>query len=125
MSGGLGKLHGKTGVEHVRRRHALVDEARIGADMLGQVGEEGDDVVLGLGLDLVDPRHLEGAPVAHRLGRLLWNHAQLGQGVASVGLDLQPDAELVLGLPDGGHFGAAVTWDHRGLIDGVGAGGKR
>ena len=28
----------------------------IGADDVGQVGQEGDDVVLGLALDLVDPR---------------------------------------------------------------------
>ena len=34
-------------------------EARLGADDFRQVGEEGDDVVLGLALDLVDPRHVE------------------------------------------------------------------
>ena len=46
-----------------------MDEARLGPDMLGEVGEEGDDVVLGLALDLVDARDLELAALAHRLGR--------------------------------------------------------
>ena len=36
-------------------------EARIRADEFGEVGEEGDDVVLDLALDLVDPRDVEGA----------------------------------------------------------------
>ena len=47
-------LHRKAGVEHVGGRHALVHEARGRADMLGEVGQERDDVVLGLALDLVD-----------------------------------------------------------------------
>ena len=38
--GGLGQLHRKAGVEHVARRHPLVHEARLGPDMLGEVGQE-------------------------------------------------------------------------------------
>ena len=34
-------------------------EARLGADNFRQMGQEGDDVVLGLALDLVDPRDVE------------------------------------------------------------------
>ena len=58
--GGAHELHGEAGVEHVGRGHALVHEARLGADDLGEMGEEGDDVVLGLALDLVDARDVEG-----------------------------------------------------------------
>ena len=57
--GGAHELHVEAGVEHVGRRHALVHEARFRADDLGEMGEEGDDVVLGLALDLVDPRDVE------------------------------------------------------------------
>ena len=57
--GRLRQLHREAGVEHVRRGHALVDEARLRPDMLGEVGQEGDDVVLGLALDLVDALDLE------------------------------------------------------------------
>src|SRR3546814_18270120 len=45
------QLHREAGVEHVRTRHPLMHEARGFADMLGDVGEEGDDVVLHLDLD--------------------------------------------------------------------------
>lgn len=38
-----------------------MDEAGLGADMLGEVGEKRDDVVLDLALDGVDPFDLEGA----------------------------------------------------------------
>ena len=57
--GGARKLHGEAGVEHVRARHALMHEARVRADELGEVGQEGDDVVLGHPLDLVDARDVE------------------------------------------------------------------
>ena len=57
--GGAHELDVETGVEHVRRGHALVDEARLGADVLGEMGQEGDHVVLGDGLDLVDAGDVE------------------------------------------------------------------
>ena len=63
--GGARELHGEAGVEHVGRRHALMHEARLRADDLGEVREERDHVVLGLALDRVDARDVEGrAPCA-------------------------------------------------------------
>ena len=112
--GGLGELDGEAGVEHVGRRHALVDEARLRPDVLGEAGQEGDDVVLGLALDLVDAGDVEGALLAHDPGGLLRDHAELGLGLAGERLDLEPDAELVLGLPDGGHLGTGIAGDHAG-----------
>ena len=58
--GGALELHVEAGVEDVRRGHALVDEARLRADDLRQVGQERDDVVLHLALDVVDPLDVEG-----------------------------------------------------------------
>ena len=57
--GGPHQLHAEAGVEHVRRGHALVHEARLGPDDLGEMGEKRDDVVLDLALDLVDARDVE------------------------------------------------------------------
>ena len=57
--GGAHQLHVEAGVEHVRRGHALMHEARLRPDDLGQMRQEGDDVVLDLALDLVDPRDVE------------------------------------------------------------------
>ncbi len=67
--GGAHELHVEAGVEHVRRGHALVHEARLGADDLGEMRQEGDDVVLGLALDLVDARDVEGGVLALRPDR--------------------------------------------------------
>ena len=57
--GSAHELHAEAGVEHVGGGHALVHEARLGADDLGQMRQEGDDVVLGLLLDGVDARDVE------------------------------------------------------------------
>ena len=52
--GGLGELDGEAGVQHVAAGHALVHEAAVRPDRLGEPGQEGDDVVPGLALDRVD-----------------------------------------------------------------------
>src|SRR3546814_8058836 len=91
-------------LQHVGGGYALVHEARLRPHVLGEVGEEGDDVVPGLALDLVDALDLEGAALPHRLGRLLGDDAELGLRVAGMRLDLEPAAEPVLRLPDGGHL---------------------
>ncbi len=119
--GGLGELHRQAGVEHVARGHPLVDEARLRPDMLGQVGQKGDDVVMRLALDLVDARDLEGAALAHRPGRALRDDAELGLRLAGQRLDLEPDAKAVLGRPDRRHLRPAVTRDHAGIASAVSA----
>ena len=113
--GGAHELHVEAGVEHVGRGHALVHEARLRADDLGQMGEEGDDVVLDLALDRVDALDVEGGVLAlgpDRRRRLLRDDAELGHGVGGMRLDLEPDAEARLRLPDRGHLGAGVARDH-------------
>ena len=113
--GGAHELHVEAGVEHVGRRHALVDEARLRPDDLGEVGEEGDDVVLDLALDLVDPRDVEHGVLAlgpERGRGLLRDDAERGQRIGGVGLDLEPDPEARLRVPDRGHLRAGVAGDH-------------
>ena len=65
--GRAAELHREAGVEDVGRGHALVQEARLRADDLGDVGQEGDDVVLHLALDLVDALDVERAALPQRL----------------------------------------------------------
>src|SRR5690606_18938402 len=60
---GTRELDREAGIKHVRGGHALVHEPRLGADMLAEAGQEGDDVVLRLALDLVDARNVEAAPL--------------------------------------------------------------
>src|SRR5688500_7958490 len=89
-------------------------EARLGADDLGEVGQEGDNVVLDLALDGIDPRDVErrAAALLPELGRRLpWDDAQLRHRVESVRLDFEPDSELRLRRPDAGHLRTAVARD--------------
>ncbi len=77
------QLHVEAGVQDVGRGEAHVHEAGLGADVLGEMGEEGDDVVLHLALDGVDARRVElglGALVPDDLGGLLGDEAQFGHG---------------------------------------------
>ena len=70
-------------------------EPRLRSDELGEMREEGDDVVLDLALDRVDPRDVELGGIAlcpDRLRRILGDHAELGHGIGGMGLDLEPDA---------------------------------
>ena len=113
--GGAHQLHVEAGVEHVGGGHALMDEARLGAHDLGEVGEKGDHVVLDLALDRIDPRNVEGgvlALVPDFLGGGLRNDPELGERVGRMRLDLEPDAVAHLRVPDRSHFGPCVAWNH-------------
>ena len=90
-------------------------ETRLGSHDLGEMREESDDVVLDLALDRIDARDVESgvlALVPDLLGGGLRNDAEVGHGVGRVRLDLEPDAEARLRVPDRGHFGPSVAWDH-------------
>ena len=114
--GGAHELHIEAGVEHVGRRHPGMHKARLGTDDLGEMREEGDDVVLDLALDGVDARHVEGrvpAFVPDFLGGRLRDDPELRHGVGGMRLDLEPDAEARLRLPQRSHLGTGVARDHR------------
>ena len=90
-------------------------EARIGTDEFGEVGEEGDDVVLDLALDLVDPRDVELGVLAlglDGLGGLLRDDAEFGLGIRGMGLDFEPDAKASVWRPDRHHLGSGIAWNH-------------
>jgi hypothetical protein len=92
-----------------------MDEARILADELGEMGEEGDDVVLRHLFDLVDARDVEfrfGSLLPDRAGGFCRDHAKLGHRLAGISLDLEPDAKARLRRPDGDHVGTGIAGDH-------------
>ena len=114
--GAARELDREAGVEHVGGGEACMHVARLGADDLGQMGEERDDVVLDLALDRVDARDVELgvlALVPDFLGGFLGHQTELGHGVGGVRLDLEPDAEARFRLPDFCRLGAAVARDHQ------------
>ncbi len=104
---------GEPGVEHVRRGHAVVDPARGRADLLVDVGQEGDHVVVGGPLQLQRALHREAgasASIAARSSAGITPSAAHARHTAS-STSSQP---LELGLlgPERRHRGAGVTRDH-------------
>src|SRR5437867_12372649 len=91
-------------------------------DMLGQIGQEGDRLVLHPALDLADPPDLEPTALAHRLGDALRDDSEFLLRLAGVGLDVELDAEIVVGLPDRRHLRPAVARDHAGIASSTAAG---
>ena len=88
----------------------------VGVDVGAHVGQEGDDVVVGHGLDGVDLLLVEGGVLADPGGLLLRDSAlaDLGVGLAGQDLDLLPDDVLVLQREDVAHLRAGVAIDHAG-----------
>src|SRR3954469_266629 len=85
--------------------------------------KECDDIMFDFALDLVDARDVEGRVARlfpDRVGRVLRDDAELGHRIRGVRLDLEPDAETRLGVPDGDHLGAGVARNHgKGPVSGV------
>ena len=70
-------------------------EARVGPDDLGEMGQEGDDVMLDLALDLVDARDVEGGVLPFSqivLAASFGITPSSAMRVGGMGLDLEPDA---------------------------------
>ena len=119
---GLRDLIGKRGIAQVGARHAVVHPAgrlgvslgNLGVDVGTHVREEGNDVVVGDCLNLVDFLLVEGGMLGNP-SRLFLGDADLAQlslGLASRDLNFLPNGILVLKLPDGSHFRAGVAIDH-------------
>ena len=107
-----GELYGKRGIEHIGAGHALMQKPRLGADMLGDGGQEGDDVMLGGALDFIDAGHVEAAFFPDGFGGFFRNHFEFGQRVAGMRLDVEPDFIPGVIGPDIGHFGAGIARYH-------------
>jgi len=100
--GSAGQLHVEAGIEHVGGGHALMHEARLGADDFRQMGQEGDDVVLGLALDFVDALDVEGGVPGlgpDRLRGRFRNDAEFRQRIRRMRLDLEPYLEIASAPP--------------------------
>ena len=110
--GSLGQLHRQAGIQNVRGGHALVDEARLGADVFGNRGQERDHIVLYLGLDDIDTGDIEITLGTDDRHDVLRDDTQLSLGLAGQRLDLQPDLKPVFCSPYLGHFRAGIAFYH-------------
>ena len=120
--GGLDELVAERRVAQVGGGHAKVDPAGglglalgdLRVDVGAHVGEEGDDVVVGHGLDGVDLLLVELCVSADPGGLLAGDAdlAHLGVRLAGQNLDLLPDGVLVLQREDVAHLGTGVAINH-------------
>ena len=119
---GLGDLVAQRGIPEVGARHSVVHPAawlglalgNVSIDVVRHDGREGDDVVVGHLLDLVDLIYGEAGMGANPRGLVGGDTAlaQLGLCFAGEDLDFLPNVELVLERPDVAHLGQRVALDH-------------
>ena len=96
-----------------------MDEARLRPHDFCEMGEEGDDIMLGDGFDLIDAGSVEYRILAFgpdRFGGGLRDDAEFGHAVRRMGFDFKPDFVAGFRGPDLGHFRTAVAGDHGAAI---------
>ncbi len=114
-TGSARQLHRQASVQNIRRRHTLMDKARLRPDDLRQMGKKSDHIVLDGALDLVDPGDVESSVATlfpYDLGGGFRDDAEGGLSVGGVSLDLEPDAEFRLGRPQIDHLFSGVARYH-------------
>ena len=109
--GGLFDLQRLGGVDHVVGSETVVQPTGFRADLFRHGGGEGDDVVLDLGLDLLNAGDVDISVGANGPRGRVGHDAGLGQDLGGGGFDLQPHAVLVFFTPDPAHGRAGVTSD--------------
>ena len=112
---GLLDLQRQGGVEHVAAGHAVVHVLAGVADVLGDVGEEGDDVVVGRLLDLVDAGDVERGLLLDLADGVVGDPAELVPGLHGGDLHVEPGLHPGLVGPDRAHLRERVALDHRCL----------
>ena len=110
---GAFQLQSHARIQHVAAGHAHMNVAPGIPHVLVDVGEEGNNVVAHLGLDLEDAFHLEAGLGFDRVERHLGHAAEAAVGFRGGDLHIQPALELRLFTPDGPHLGEGVTLNHR------------
>src|SRR5258705_5943506 len=110
-------LHGEGRVHDVAAGQAEVEPAAGRcADVFGDVGSEGDNVVIEGAFEFLASVHVESGPGLH-LREVFFGHQALSaERLAGKQFDLQPDFELALVAPDFPHRGARVTLNHSGKV---------
>ncbi len=108
----LYELHVETCVKYIGRGHACVYKPRFRSDDFGQMGQESDDVMLDLCLDLIDPSDVELCGIAFFpdfLCGFFRNGAELRHCVRRVSFNLEPNPEFCFRRPDRGHFRTGIA----------------
>ena len=108
------QLNVQAGVENVGGCHALMDEACLRPDDLGEICQKSDNVVLDLTLDGIDPLGSNWTePALSHKARAADRGTMPNSAMASVACaSISNQMRAGLGRPDGRHFGPGVARDH-------------
>src|SRR5262249_52798350 len=68
--------------------------------------------MLNFALNLIDAGDVKAAALPHRVGCMFRDKPEFSHSLGGIGLDLEPDAKLRLGLPNASHLGTAIARDH-------------
>ena len=90
----------------------MMHETGLGPHVFGEVGQEGNDVVLCFALNFLDSVDVKCTRFAHCLGRFAGDYAKFCLGIAGMTFNIEPYFVFVFGRPDGGHLGTGIAWDH-------------
>ena len=91
-----------------------MNKARRLANRFGQIGREGDYVMIGSFFNFVDARDGEFCPGFYLFNCFGWNRAHLRVHFAHSQLDVEPFLEFGLLRPERTHFRKCVAFDHIG-----------
>ena len=112
LAGGA-QLERQPGVDHVAAGQPEVEIAALRPDRLGDLADEGDDVVIGRPFDLGDPIDVHARARLERDERLGRDLAACGLGTGDLELDPEHRLEPRDIRPDRAHLGERVARDHR------------
>ena len=107
------QLEGQGGVDDIAAGQAQVQVAARRADRLGDLADEGDDVVIGGALDLGDAGHVDARRGLERGEGVAGDEAPSGLRPGHRQLDQQHRLEAGLVRPQGAHLRQRVARDHR------------
>ena len=107
-------------VDDVRAGQPEVQEAALRPDGLGDLADEGDDVMVGRALQLLDAGDVDPGSLLDDRDRVGRHLSATRLGARDRQLDPQHGPEARLVGPDGRHLGQGVARDHRAVPAGVG-----
>ncbi len=104
------------GINYIGRSQTVMNEARGFTDRFRQIRGEGDHVMVGCLLDLMDARDRKLCAHFDLLQRLARDRSHLSVYFANGNFHVEPFLELGLFSPERAHFGKCVSFNHR-LLD--------
>ena len=108
----LTQLHGKAGINHIRRGQTEMQIASLFADALSHRGDKGHHVVFDLGLNFLHAANIKPGVLSQMRNNRRRDVAALGQGLTRQQFDFQPGGKFVLLRPDFTQGRSGVAFNH-------------